>query len=284
MCENNELQHFILTRFNLLLWNKDKGGRKVRTRQWLTHRFALFEQYCLPSVLNQTCQDFVWIVLFDSTTPEEYLSKIKDFQKHCPQFTPVFVTPENGRFFAQIFRDEVVKRMNARRVLTTYLDNDDALCIHFVEDVQQRTSQVADGTFIRYRSGYQFYTDHQYLMQVVYPKNHFVSVVEKGDRTTLKGIFGYGGHYHIDEIPGVKILNVENVPLWCEVVHEKNMINDAYFLVGSKMVREKDFFSQNFAVDDTLNIGRGIYLFRFIPRYMKTFMRRTKNYLFGKQW
>ena len=39
------LQHFILTRFNLLLWNKDKKGSKVRTIKWLEHRFALFEKY-----------------------------------------------------------------------------------------------------------------------------------------------------------------------------------------------------------------------------------------------
>lgn len=28
----NNIQHFILTRFNLLLWNKDKEGNKVRTK------------------------------------------------------------------------------------------------------------------------------------------------------------------------------------------------------------------------------------------------------------
>lgn len=28
--ELSELQHFILTRFNILLWRQDKEGRKVR--------------------------------------------------------------------------------------------------------------------------------------------------------------------------------------------------------------------------------------------------------------
>lgn len=65
-----ELQHFILTRFNLLLWNKDKENKKVRSKEWLEHRFSLFEKYCLPSIKSQTCQDFEWIVLFDSSTPE----------------------------------------------------------------------------------------------------------------------------------------------------------------------------------------------------------------------
>lgn len=51
--ESLELQHFLLTRFNLLLWRQDKEGGKVRTTKWLEHRFLLFEKYCLPSIKNK---------------------------------------------------------------------------------------------------------------------------------------------------------------------------------------------------------------------------------------
>lgn len=277
------LQHFILTRFNLLLWQKDKEGRKVRSIKWLDHRFSLFEHYCLPSVKGQTCQAFEWLVLFDSTTPDKYLTRIAEYQKNCPQLIPVFVEPENGRYFVQVFREEIIKRLKAKRVVTTYLDNDDALNIRFVEDIQHRASLVTYGTFIRYREGYQYYTDHRYLMKVRYPRNHFVSVVESGTPSSLKGIFGYGGHYHIDEIEGVKIEDVKNVPMWCEVIHEKNMINDAYFL-GAKMIRDDGRLRCEFAIDESVRYGMGIYIFRFLPRYMKTFVRRTKHFLLGRQW
>ena len=80
------LQHFILTRFNLLLWNKDKEGNKVRTMEWLEHRFALFENYCLPSIKNQTCQEFVWIVLFDSTTPDIFKNRIADYENNVRSY------------------------------------------------------------------------------------------------------------------------------------------------------------------------------------------------------
>ena len=87
------IHHFILTRFNLLLWNKDKEGKKVRSASWLEHRFELFERCCLPSIVAQTYQEFEWIVLFDSTTPEIYKEKIADYQKRCPQLIPVYVEP-----------------------------------------------------------------------------------------------------------------------------------------------------------------------------------------------
>lgn len=282
------LQHFILTRFNLLLWNKDKEGKKVRTKKWLEHRFRLFEEYCLPSIANQTCKDFEWIVLFDSSTPERLKERIKELQAKCPQLIPVFVEPEKGRFFAQIFLEEVRRRMDdgrcgRQRVLTTYLDNDDALNINFVENLQRRAADLSDGTFIYYTEGYQFFTDHKYLMNIHYPRNHFASVVENGDPETVKTIYGYGSHYYIDKIKGASIEYVNNLPMWCQVVHEKNMGNDAYFLMA-KMVRNAEILQREFAVDETIKASIGLYLFRFLSRYFKTFVRRIGYRLFGRKW
>lgn len=309
------IHHFILTRFNLLLWNKDKEGNKVRSKEWLEHRFALFERYCLPSIKNQTCQEFTWIVLLDRTTPESFKERIAEYQRECKQLIPVYVEPERGRYFAEIFRQEVVKRLvsnhnckgyrlkvkgyrnenyqeleNSRistsnselKVLTTYLDNDDALNVRFVEDIQKRAWRLSDGTFINYTDGYQFYTDYKYMMRIHYPKNHFMSVVENGNPATIKTIYGYGGHYYIDKIEGAKIEKVKNQPMWCEVIHEKNMGNDAYFL-EAKMVKEAKGFG--FMLQDaSFNYGAGLYLSRFLPRYIKTFCKRCKYFVFGRHW
>ncbi len=284
MEEQRELQHFILTRFNLLLWNKDKEGCSVRTEEWLAHRFSLFERFCLPSVRNQTCKDFEWIVLFDSQTPEDYQQKIAAYQETCPQLTPIYVDSSRGHLFARIFRKEVVKRVNARRVITSYLDNDDALRKDYVEDLQRRALTVTDGTFINYTDGYQFYTDYRYLMQIHYPRNHFVSVVESGNTLTLKTIYGYGSHYYIVKIPHVKIENIEKCPMWCEVIHERNMGNDAYFLLKTRMINDKDKLHHDFSINHSIESGVFLYVFVFLPRYARTFLRRTKHYLFGRKW
>ena len=292
------LQHFILTRFNLLLWNKDKDGKKVRSTSWLEHRFELFERCCLPSIVVQTCQEFTWIVLFDSTTPERYKEKIEEYKKRCPQLIPVFVGPEGGRYFAQRFRDEVVKRVQEvqgksriselenyetqKRVITTYLDNDDALDIHFVDDIQRRAAALPDGTFITYDDGYQYFIDYNYVMRIHFPRNHFMSVVERPN-ASLKTIYGYGSHYYIEKIDGVRIEHVKNVPMWCEVIHEKNMGNDAYFL-NAKMVKDDGLLLTAYGLQERVNSGVGLYLFRFLPRYVKTFIRRIGYFLFGRKW
>ncbi len=278
------MQFFFLTRFNILLWKNDKEGASVRTSNWLDHRFSLFEKFCLPSIKNQTCQDFEWIVLFDSTTPERYLAKVEKYQKECPQFVPVFVEPQKGRYFADIFREAIAKRLNVKRVISTYLDNDDALNVRFVEDLRQRASSVTDGTFFYYDEGYQYYTEDRFLLQINYPRNHFVSVVEKGDQQSVKGIFGYGRHYYIDAIKGAKIEHVKTEPMWCEVVHQKNMLNDANFLIGSKRVKDADILRSQFSVAEEVKTGWDLFVCKFLPRYMKTFVRRAKHRLLGRQW
>lgn len=274
-----ELQHFFLTRFNILLWKQDKEGHKVRSMKWLRHRFSLFENYCLPTMINQSCQNFEWMVLFDSMTPDEFKAKITEYQRICPQLIPIFVEPEKGGCFAEIFRAEIVKRLKAKRVISTYLDNDDAMNVRFVEDLQCRVAKATDGTFFYYDKGYQYYTEDKFLMQIHYPRNHFVSVVEKGEAATVKGIFGHGRHYYIDKIEGAKIVHVKTEPMWCEVVHERNMLNDANFLIGTKVVRDGERLRREFAIEETIKTGMGIYVFKFMPRYLKTFWRRCHRFL-----
>lgn len=128
-------------------------------------------------------------------TPDNYKDRIVSYQKDYPQLIPIFVEPENGRYFVDIFKAEIVKRVKANRVITTYLDNDDVLNVKFLEDLQQRAASIDDDTFIYYEDGYQLYTDHKYMMKIHYPRNHFVSYVEKGVSSTVKGVFRYGTHY-----------------------------------------------------------------------------------------
>jgi len=220
---------------------------------------------------------YEWIMLFDSMTPEKFKARIENCQKVCPQLTPVYVEPENGKYFAEIFRKEIVHRLRAKRVISTYLDNDDALDIGFVEDLLRRSFSVKDGTFFYYDEGFQFYTEDKYMMQIYYPRNHFVSVVEKGNSATVKGIFGYGRHYYIDKIEGANIVHVDTKPMWCEVVHEKNVLNDANFILRAKMVRNKDVLKNNFSVNESVGYSKGIYLCKFLPRYLKTFVKRAKS-------
>lgn len=277
------IQHFILTRFNLALWPHDKLGNENGTTEWLEHRCAVFERYCLASVAAQTSKDFEWILLVNSETPEAYREKIESYKAICPQINVVYVKPENNRRFAAVFRHVVQKKASADRIITTYLDNDDCLGKNFVTDVQARLADLADNTFLYYKDGHQFFTEFGLMLKISYPRNHFPSVIESRDN--FRTIYGYGSHYYIDRLPDVRIEMVEGEPLWCEVIHERNESNDAYFLPGIKQVRDKELMRTLFSVDVDLDTHyTKSFVLHFVPRYIKTFIRRVRGRLFGMKW
>lgn len=103
------IYHYLLTRFNLALWIEDKNGAAIDREEWLKRRMALFETFCLPSVKNQSCQNFSWILLVDANTPAVYRERIKTYRKLCSQIKFVGVKAEYSYQFADIFRQVVLQ-------------------------------------------------------------------------------------------------------------------------------------------------------------------------------
>ena len=126
-----DVDHVILTRFNL-----PSGGieRSIRVREgWLESRVELFETYCLPSVAAQSAADLSWIVYFDPESPVWLKRRITLWQDGTP-LTPVFRASVSAD---QLLED--VRRISGAghaRLLTTNLDNDDALAVDFAARVQ----------------------------------------------------------------------------------------------------------------------------------------------------
>lgn len=91
-------KHIVLTHFNLKLseegvrcYTEDKTDKPTQTKSWMDERFELFDKYCFPSLLNQKNKNFIWLCLFDEDTEEKYKTKITEYQKQLPLFTPVYL-------------------------------------------------------------------------------------------------------------------------------------------------------------------------------------------------
>ena len=67
-----KFKHFVITRFNLPIFPTRNNGEKVKNCDvdFLNKRLDIFEKYCMPSLKNQTNQDFIWFVMFDANTPD----------------------------------------------------------------------------------------------------------------------------------------------------------------------------------------------------------------------
>jgi hypothetical protein len=206
------MDHAILTRFNL----PSPGIASLVRAQagWLAQRAELFERYCIPSVRSQTSADFGWLVYFDPESPGWLRQRVEDWSADGTM-VPLFRTP--------VTTEDVVSdiEMHVGRhdpwLVTTNLDNDDALAANFVERVQ--SAPRTDGPCAVYlgngliRRGGDVYARSD-------PVNAFCSVREPwaGARTCYSE-----WHYLLSRIMSTQVLGGE--PGWLQVIHDTNVSN-----------------------------------------------------------
>jgi hypothetical protein len=124
------MEHAILTRFNL-----PSAGRESLVRAhagWLAHRVELFERYCLPSVRSQTSAQFGWLVYFDPESPRWLRQRIEDWSADGTMVPLFRAEVSNAELLSDI---EAHLGRHDAWLVTTNLDNDDALATDFVEPI-----------------------------------------------------------------------------------------------------------------------------------------------------
>lgn len=207
-----------MTRFNLAT-----PGREAAIRNqpgWLAERFALFERYCLPSVGAQTTRDFTWIVYFDKDTPQEFKDRIAALQQEVP-----FHAYYTGLFHSEGWPRSVAEVLGSMPpvVLTSRLDNDDALAVDFME----RTAAAARGVSPAPRSGIVvtngFIRSETAAYGISHPCNAFTSWLERTDSgsTVLTAM----GINHMEAAEAGPLIQVPGPGGWLQVVHGNNVSN-----------------------------------------------------------
>ncbi|AFY32499.1 glycosyltransferase [Calothrix sp. PCC 7507] len=211
-------QHFIITRFNVRVdYSKSRAGINP---DWLSHRFKLFDQFCYSSVRGQSNQNFKWLVFFDSETPEYFKSKIKKYAE-WQNFIPLYIDCE---FTSQINHQAVLNylKSNTEYLITTRLDNDDAVSKDFVQLIQNSFTEQ-EFEFINFTSGYVW--NHGKLYSFDYPNNPFVSLIEKVNQTNIDGFKTIACGQHTELYLMGQIKQIKTKPTWLQVIHEQNVSN-----------------------------------------------------------
>jgi hypothetical protein len=214
----SSFEHLILTRFNLRdpRFRRDRDGRPTDTDQWFVHRLGLFEQFCLPSIVAQSTRRFRWFVMFDEETPPVFRSQVETLFAACPShFIALFTTTDR-------YRADVLAHVaaDARYLITTRLDNDDAFHHRAIETIQQHFDGQDLG-FINLIEGYVLQDGRVRLRRE--PSNPFISLVERRTADGFRTVY-CGNHSHLSNL--ARIQQVETgEPLWLRVIHERNLLN-----------------------------------------------------------
>jgi hypothetical protein len=211
--------HFILTKFNTKSF---PNGSKGIEPTWLEKRFDLFDRFCYKSVRNQTNQNFKWLVFFDVNTPEVFKQKIAKYAE-WENFIPLYVdcVLPYGQFPEQM-RELVSKFVtdDCKYLITTWLDNDDAICKDYIQMIQDNFDRQENET-INFIFGYQLnqgkvYLDYEFA-------NHFISLVEKYEPSSFNTCL-CRPHKELYEVCN-SAQKIISKPSWLEVVHDTNWMN-----------------------------------------------------------
>lgn len=231
------MKHYIITLYNVKFKNlftyprffkqKTMGEYfdnlsidKRSTIDWLSFRANLFKTFTYPSIVNQTNQNFTWLILFDENTPKEYITSLGT------RFVPLLV---NGDNIHEKVKD-IIKFNNW--VLSTNLDSDDALSINFIEELQKTSLEekiIVSGSGFRLRRPENVVLHIKNLTKKV---NHFHSVLSRTDLCIDKS----HGEFAINKQVLKKVY-------WLELIHSDNLSNRLNILKGSQLQPFKEYAS-----------------------------------------
>ncbi len=287
------MKHFVGTRFNLKVfdWKKNKSGNSVLTDAWLKDRFNLFEKYCLPSLINQSNQNFIWFVFFDVDTPRFYKDRIDFLRKDFPNFKPIFIDSLDK--LTSSFKEHILKHVDAsdKFIITTRIDNDDIIHKDFISTIQ--SLYIPEHlTVIDIRKGYQVSIDVHTpeIRNYIHPFNAFLSVVESLE--SFKTIYS---REHYGWKVESNVVSYKKEYLWIELSHNENYVNHrqvklkkAYKFNGNDFAlsAENDFkLSFNDTLLTNLKIDKNRFFYflqekvKFVRKLPKRAIRFTKKKL-----
>lgn len=284
-------EHYLITRFNLPIFFRLRNGNDVRgcDPKYLEERFRIFEEYCLPSVINQTCQNFKWIILFDNNTPlylktrasgwkkmydnifvfyldlekyskdqdvyinlyEEYASKVG-----MPPYRNIesAVGERIQRIVSPCFIKDCIDSFHLigeqpDYYITTRLDNDDAIHSSMIERVQTLFNEKPESCLYNYHYGYEYHFQDHVAEIRDFGNGHFTSLVESSDEV-FQSVF-YWSHQHVKKF--VKQYDIYNdIPLFVELIHGNNAGNKFYVRYRGLIKGYQKFTPKQFGYRDDM--------------------------------
>jgi uncharacterized protein (UPF0297 family) len=157
-------KHYLITRFNLRAdyWDVTKNNEQLLTDEWMDNRMWLFENFCFPSVVGQTNQNFEWLLYFDTNTKEVYQNRIQELVANQPNFK-VFFVDAMPSFMPELHNYITNESKDKPYLITTRIDNDDSIHIDFINEVQKQFNQQ-EYQAIDFIKGYSLQIEPNYIL------------------------------------------------------------------------------------------------------------------------
>lgn len=223
MKKEHVYKHFVITRFNIranyecTLKNPDDNPmKKILDEDYLKERFSIFEKYTLPSMKQQTNQNFTWLILFHKNTPDYFKKKIEELKKDF-HFIDLYFGDEEKFDFAEYCN---IQEEDMEYTITTRIDNDDMFSADYIDKIQEYAKNNLHDCVLSFSKGIKYDLDSKKKYAYERKDNHFLSMISSKQKCILQ--------YNHAKIfsSGEKVIMLDSdKPMWTEIIHDSNVIN-----------------------------------------------------------
>ncbi|WP_147303942.1 glycosyltransferase [Subtercola boreus] len=231
---NVRFNHLLLTKFNILTTLEYGPLEQRLDSEWLRARLVEFETFCLPSVAGQVGADFRWVVFCDEASPDWFKQKMRSFGD---VLIPLFVSGMTNATMGQRLKTEGLT--DERPLISTRLDNDDAIARDYLSNVQSHFANQ-DRLFVDYPIGLR--ACEGALFSGLWRSNPFMSLIEASPDNGVPylGVY-FKQHHKVRKTEQIK--TVWHSPVWLRAMHSANTVQTQ---VGIPRLSSQD---ERFSVD-----------------------------------
>jgi hypothetical protein len=213
---------FLITRYNVRTHFSGPSDQ-ILNPEWLNDRRSLFENFCVPFVVNQTDSDFSWFILMDHEIPEKEAAAIAEL-------SGARIVKCSSMSAGMSSIQEMIKEYGGLS-LSVRLDSDDSIAPNYMKvlrshaiDSLSRIVRNGRGQVFAFARGSQHDVSTNKWYDRYYVNNAFIGLLEPNTvNQAQKLVFG---HAHYDMVKHFDVMHIfTEEPMWCIRVHGGNVAN-----------------------------------------------------------
>ena len=205
----------------------------------LLKRLQIFEKHCIPSLLNQTNQNFK--VLINVNLDEKFYNLVKKYDK----YENFYLSDLSINDFCKKIWDNYSNKI----LITTRLDSDDSLNINYIDSIYKLLKNkkiiylinINKNIIINFSMGIQLNTDNLSIRKRIYKiPNPFLTLI------SINGNHCRNYQHQIIH-KFYYFINLNNkTPMWIQTIHSENILNN--FIHGIEVGKFNSEINKHFKI------------------------------------
>ena len=166
---NLKIIHFIITRFMIEYWPLNDFKTKIYKEDYIHNGIRVMKKYLFPSLDNQNCKKFTWILMLGDKANIDYIKSLLDFNNLFEK--KVIYKKDIKNYMRNITQGYDV-------LITTRIDYDDRIYYDAVNDVRKAININRPLVLYGYNSGVHYYEfdDKYYEFNISYNNRGVMSI------------------------------------------------------------------------------------------------------------